>query len=882
MKLFTYYAWHSFINQIRKILKTWVLIFLLVCMVIGGVIGFGAAKLEDLSEETAGETVTEETGEPDLPEIPSPLEAVGLAKSDVLELAAGALILGILIYQVLSADTNGSKIFLPADVNLLFSSPMSPQSVLLFRLLTKLGMFIFLGFYMLLQLPNLVLNMGMSVPGAVALIVAWVLTIIAGCLLQVLLYCVSSTHNGTKKYLRRSVYALLGVILLSYGLFWSRSGRTPLEAAVAFFNAPVSRFVPLWGWIKGFFLFVNEGNYPLALVCLVLTLALDGVLFWAITRVKADFYEDAMAKSEETAALLEAARAEKGNAVTKRKKDRSDKLQRDGMHYGRGASVFFYKSLYNRFRFAHAHFFTKTMETYLAAGVGVALLCRFVIKTDSVLPAILTLAAISFFRSLGNPLEQDTKMDFFLLIPESNWSKLFYSLLGGSANCLLDLIPGLLAAALIQGGSIPRALLWAPFIVSLDFYATTVGAFINLSVPAHAGATIKQIVQIMFIYFGLLPDVAILAVGIVMDHMLTAVLIAVGVNLALGLLFFSLTPLFLEPGSKSAAPRRTASAEETRLARKDFSRLGWGLTTILAGGTLLQILAGALAPEAWAEYGWTMWVVTFAPLYLIAVPLGCLIMKKVPSRRGESAPWGVGRYLAVLPICFFMMFGGNLVGQAVNALLQSLLRVSDGNPVAAFAMTGSLGWKILIMVIVAPCVEEFVFRRMLIDRMRPYGEKLAVVTSAVAFGLFHGNFSQLFYAFTLGLVLGYVYLKTSRLRYSVSLHMLINCLGSVLAPALLEWADLGAAAAVPDLSALTEGLVTPGRVAFGAYLIVYFLLAVVGLVLLCIRARRVRFAPAERELAPGTRFKVVWLNSGMIAFFLSCAAMIVFSLLAGA
>ena len=43
------------------------------------------------------------------------------------------------------------------------------------------------------------------------------------------------------------------------------------------------------------------------------------------------------------------------------------------------------------------------------------------------------------------------------------------------------------------------------------------------------------------------------------------------------------------------------------------------------------------------------------------------------------------------------------------------------------------------------------------------------------------NVFQFFYAFGLGLMFGYVYTRTSRLRYSVAMHMLINLNGSVLA-----------------------------------------------------------------------------------------------------
>ena len=101
--------------------------------------------------------------------------------------------------------------------------------------------------------------------------------------------------------------------------------------------------------------------------------------------------------------------------------------------------VFFHKAMYNRFRFAHLGIFTKTSETYLFAAVAVSVLCRFVIQADSLIPVMLTLGVLTFFRAMGNPLEQDTQMEHFLLIPESTWHKLFWSLMGGTTNCFLDL-----------------------------------------------------------------------------------------------------------------------------------------------------------------------------------------------------------------------------------------------------------------------------------------------------------------------------------------------------------------------------------------------------------------------------------------------------------
>ena len=50
MKLFLYYALHSFKNQIKKLFRTWVAAFLAICFVFGIVIGIGAAIISDTIE----------------------------------------------------------------------------------------------------------------------------------------------------------------------------------------------------------------------------------------------------------------------------------------------------------------------------------------------------------------------------------------------------------------------------------------------------------------------------------------------------------------------------------------------------------------------------------------------------------------------------------------------------------------------------------------------------------------------------------------------------------------------------------------------------------------------------------------------------------------
>ena len=855
MRLFGYYAAHALWNQIRKLCRTWVVVFILVCALGGGLIGVGVAMLEDKAEENSTDEIEETIDK-------EPIAPAELAQR--LELIAGGAILALFVYEALSAEKNGSAIFQPADVALLFPSPMKPQGVLMFRLGTQIGMAVFAGLYMLLQLPNLTVNLGLGLVPALSLILLFALTVLFGKLVQLSLYLLGSNHARVRRGIRPAVYALLALVLAVYLAAWRRGDGDALATAKALFNAPATRWIPVWGWLKGLVAFACEGKLAPFLVCFGLLLAVIVLLVWAIGRMKVDFYEDAMAKSEETAELQREVRENGMLARKGAKAEHADSVRRDGLRHGWGASVFFHKTLYNRFRFARFGFLTKTTVTYLLAAAGASLLAQTALDDRTLLYPSLAIAALAFFRALGNPLASDIRMELFRSVPESPWKKMGWSLLGGSVCCLLDALPGLLLACLLQMTSPWPLPAWLLLILSVDFYATVVAAFIDLSIPSSTGETVKQLLKMLFIYFGLVPDAALVAYGIVTEQAVPFLLIAAAVNIALGLVFFGVAPLLLSGRSAPRIEPAAHSAETLRAASRACSRAWLALFVALAGGSLVQIAAlivvrGAF-PELLASES-AVWLLTFAPLYLIAVPACCLVLKKLPTVRRENHPWPVWRLLRLIPIAVFLMYAGNIMGSLLQMLLGSV------DPIKSYAVADSVWLKTLFLAVLAPCIEEFLFRRSLIDRLSVYGEALSVVVSALAFGLFHGNLSQFFYAFFLGLLFGYVYLRTGRLRYTIALHVGINSLGSLVGPALLERAQLETlvAGAVPDAWTL----------AFLAYAALLLATAIFGLVQLCIAMHGRVYVSAPLELPREKRLPVAFGNVGMLLFLLASLALVV-------
>lgn len=552
MKLFLYYAFCSVKNQLRKMFRSWVAIFLGVCILLGVVLGLGVGLLaehfdKDTPPDESVETPVDppEDGDDEDGELWE-IEPETLMKG--IELGAGALVLVVLFFHLLLADKNGSAIFLMPDVNLLFSAPMKPQSVLLFRLMSQIFVTVFASVYLLFQLPNLILNLGMGALPAIAILVVWVVTLIYGKLLNVLVYTVSSTHVQLKKYIRPVLYAAVLLLAGGFYLFYRSNAELGLfEAAVRFFNDGWTRWIPIWGWLKGLVMWTLEGAWLYASIALGLLVGGIVLLAFLVWNIKADFYEDAMAKSQETAERMAAMQS--GTAM-KRKKDRADKIARDGLNFGSGAQMFFCKTIYNRFRFATLKVFTKTTIFYLFIGVGISLFMKLV-ANSAIFPVVgLVLCAAVFFRSLGNPLATDVSKDYFITVPASPYEKVIWSLLGGTVDCALDLLPALAISAVILRASPVEAIAYFLLALGLDFYSSNIMLFMELSLPTSLALQIKQAISILFIYFGILPIAAVVLVGVLFNLYLPFLFVAAIAAAGIGGVFYAFSPLFLVRGRK--------------------------------------------------------------------------------------------------------------------------------------------------------------------------------------------------------------------------------------------------------------------------------------------------------------------------------------------
>ena len=269
-----------------------------------------------------------------------------------------------------------------------------------------------------------------------------------------------------------------------------------------------------------------------------------------------------------------------------------------------------------------------------------------------------------------------------------------------------------------------------------------------------------------------------------------------------------------------------------RDAKRYFSHLGWFAFIFMAlsssAVSIISRVAYVLSPEIYGHWLFGELLSPFA-FYVIALPVALIPLFRLPRIVPDREKMPLSHWCQGLSICLFLMILGNYVSAIVLTIIESYTGVATQNPVEATTSKTPLWGTFVFVVVLAPVIEEIVFRKILCRRLLPLGEGYAVVLSSACFALVHGNFYQLFYAFTLGCFFSFIYIKTGKLRYTVLYHMAINFIGAFLSPIIYDKAELEALSEtfvihagniLPLIGFLWFWLITTGGAVLGAFIII--------------------------------------------------------------
>lgn len=293
--------------------------------------------------------------------------------------------------------------------------------------------------------------------------------------------------------------------------------------------------------------------------------------------------------------------------------------------------------------------------------------------------------------------------------------------------------------------------------------------------------------------------------------------------------------------------------------RKVFSRLGFALTfSILSVNVVQLIVAGfmsAVDPNLLMT-DWANFFLIAVSFYLIGFPLAYCMMKKIPTAVSqEKKRLTLRRLVEYGLISYAVMILLNFLTTFLLSFIELFKTESIVNPVQQVILTGSPWLSLLCIVVLSPIIEELLFRKILLDRVRIYGDKVAIIFTAIAFGFYHGNLSQLFYAVGLGIILAYIVLKTNQLKYSIGIHMFVNAMGSLILPMLIgDGSDL--------LRAQIASVIVVILITFGTILIIK-------------NRKKVELVQGDLTIPESKLMQLVWLNHGVFAYLLFSIALII-------
>lgn len=312
-----------------------------------------------------------------------------------------------------------------------------------------------------------------------------------------------------------------------------------------------------------------------------------------------------------------------------------------------------------------------------------------------------------------------------------------------------------------------------------------------------------------------------------------------------------------EPAPAAPAPDApdAPAPADMKKALKAFALIALALTVYIVLTSALQIGIALLNKELLLDVVLSseayMFLLVSLPQYAVALPAAYLIMRALPKSTATKDRLKAINLLAYAAVAFALMYIGNLIGTGLMATYDAILGVTSVNVAEALITQTSPLYNLITVAIFAPIFEELLFRRIIMDRILPYGELNACIFSALTFALFHGNFFQFFYAFGLGLLFAYIYAKTRNVLYTMLLHAIINLMGGVVSVAVIN-----------------SGSVMLTMI----YGYAVLLLLAAGVVMLVRHRKDVKFMPPELDLGK-KRTKTVYFNAGMIAFYISCLAL---------
>ncbi|GAA0731552.1 putative ABC exporter domain-containing protein [Clostridium oceanicum] len=347
-----------------------------------------------------------------------PPKTSGFISKEMYSIIIGGIILGFLFLNLKSALKNGSSSFRMADVNLVFTGPISARKVLTYGFLKDMKGVLLLLLIVAFQIPTMRRVFPMKSYGLWVLFIGLFIYIFSLSIINMFLYSVACKSTKHKKVVEKVINSIMGllVLILLYGVYKGGSLKNGLSFV---FNNHYYTYIPYVGWIQGFFNAAINGIDLTFTIYLCLIVIFVAAILLLLYKTELDFYEDVLSGTEYLESSLKAAKEGK-NIMFSPKKVRKVKNQ----YKGQGAKAIFHRQLLE-YKKVGILFVNKVTLFMVIVGVGFC----FISKSNNINVLLMFMAYMLLFSTPQGKWNEELKKPYIYLMPEESWSKLFYSTL---------------------------------------------------------------------------------------------------------------------------------------------------------------------------------------------------------------------------------------------------------------------------------------------------------------------------------------------------------------------------------------------------------------------------------------------------------------------
>ena len=363
--------------------------------------------------------------------------------TEYLTSAFAAITILIAGLTIKNGITKGSSSYRKADIQFVFTAPISPRLILIYGFLKQLLISVLVVLWFVFQSFTIRNLFGFDQRGFYVFLIAVFFVVVYMPVSSMLLYSMTLRKDGAKRVLQR-IYLWIAVALAAAFIGFTIYYQDPMAAAQTLIGSKEFEYVPVLGWLVVILKAAKWGFSAWTWGAIALLTVTLGLILWRLLAPETPFYEEVLKQTEDKEQKIQAKRSGASNMNLGPKKVRSASV----IYKGSGAKAIFYRQLLE-FKKAGFLFVDKVTMIMLVVGVGGGFILQ---KADIPTISVFYVAIyMNFLFAFSGKWVKELSTPFIYLLPGTPMQKLWYATAANHIKHLLDATAVFIPIMIITG-----------------------------------------------------------------------------------------------------------------------------------------------------------------------------------------------------------------------------------------------------------------------------------------------------------------------------------------------------------------------------------------------------------------------------------------------